>query len=352
MAVFSPRTLAVQLVTLSSATLSALYYAAQAPDTIIRAYGFEIAPWVIFFAVTAFAINSAKPLMMQVAGTPGRGFFRRATAGFTFMVLFIGSMIAVDGVLMKLRSDWAAGRGGVIDNYKMAKKALTDLEAEMASLGPSRPVGEIAAQIAAYPIEMRVWRRSNKCQDISLDETKALCQPILALYREQGVAARKVELEPKIAEARKKLEGLDPPKSADPQAEAWSKATGYDETLIAYGMVAILGLAIEIVACFGTWIAMRPSAGTKKVEANDNGPPAPAKEIHPPPFYRRPRLVKPEHKVIRALRAIDSDVCNRELSDLIGESEGETSKSWKEVQDQLDVWRDGREIRIRLKKTA
>ena len=53
---------------------------------------------------------------------------------------------------------------------------------------------------------------------------------------------------------------MDPPKSADPQAEAWAKATGWDETLVAYAMVAVLGLAIEIVACFGTWIAMQPQA--------------------------------------------------------------------------------------------
>ena len=278
MSVFTPRTLAVQAVTLSSATLSAAYYTAQAPQTAITVHGVEVAPWVIFFAVTAFALDSAKPLMMQVAGTPERGAARRLVAGLTFLVLFVGSMIAVDGMMMKLRSDWAAGRGGAIGHHKEAKKAVEELEAAMAAVGPARPVAEINAQIKAYPIDMVVWRRSKECQEISRDDTKKLCEPILALYQERGRAARRTELEPKLAEARARLAGMDPPKSADPQAEAWSRATGWDETLVAYVMVAVLGLAIEIVACFGTWIAMQPRQSGSP-EAKDNEPPKAAAKV-------------------------------------------------------------------------
>jgi hypothetical protein len=68
---------------------------------------------------------------------------------------------------------------------------------------------------------------------------------------------------------------MDPPKSADPQAEAWARATGWDETLVAYVMVAVLGLAIEIVACFGTWIAMQPPQRGSN-GANAKRPPVPA----------------------------------------------------------------------------
>ncbi len=280
MRTITPRTLAVQAVTLSSATLSATYYATQAPQTAIAVQGVTVAPWVIFFAVTAFALDSAKPLMMQVAGTPERGAIRRLVAGLTFLVLFVGSMIAVDGVMMKLRSDWAAGRGGTIDHYKEAKKAVEELEAVMAAVGLARSVDEIQAQINAHPIDMAVWRRSKSCQEISRDDTKQLCGPILALYQERGRAARRTELEPKLAEARARLAGMDPPKSADPQAEAWSKATGWDETLVAYVMVAVLGLAIEIVACFGTWIAMQPQARAS-TEANNSEPPNTAAKIEP-----------------------------------------------------------------------
>ena len=265
------RTLAIQGVTFSSAALSATYYAAQAPQASIELQGLEIAPWVIFFAVTAFALDTAKPLMMQIAGTPGCGFLRRFAAGVCFLVLFAGSLIAVDGVLLKLRSDWAASRGGTIGLYNNAKKSLIDLEEEMDRLGPSRPVAEINALIAKHPIDMGVWRRSKECQVITRDDTKQLCDPILALYQERGRAARRTELEPKIAEARSKLAGMDPPMSADPQAEALSKVTGWDEAIVAYATVAVLGFAIEVVACFGTWIAMQVPVQPR---ANANAPEA------------------------------------------------------------------------------
>lgn len=280
---FTPRALAVQAVTLSSATLSATYYATVAPQTTFQVHGVDVAPWVIFFAGTAFALDSAKPLMMKVAGTPKRGAGRRIAAFLTFLVLFVGSMIAIDGVLMKLRSDWAADRGGAIGNYQEAKKAVEELEAELAAIGPSRSVDEIQAQIDAHPIDMAVWRRSKSCQEISRDDTKKLCEPILKLYQERGRAARRTELEPKLAEARAKLEGMAPPKSADPQAEAWAKATGWDETLVAYVMVAVLGLAIEIVACFGLWIVMQPPAHGSS-GANDNRPSVPHRVPVPPVF--------------------------------------------------------------------
>ena len=153
---FTPRALAVQAVTLSSATLSATYYATVAPQATFAVHGVNVAPWVIFFAGTAFALDSAKPLMMKVAGTPKRGAIRRVAAFLTFLVLFMGSMIAIDGVLMKLRSDWAADRGGAIGNFQEAKKAVEELEAELAAVGPSRSVDEIQAQIDAHPIDMAV----------------------------------------------------------------------------------------------------------------------------------------------------------------------------------------------------
>ena len=46
------------------------------------------------------------------------------------------------------------------------------------------------------------WAPVEILQEISRDDTKKLCEPILALYQERGRAARRTELEPKLAEAR------------------------------------------------------------------------------------------------------------------------------------------------------
>ncbi|MGL4397651.1 MAG: hypothetical protein ACRCS9_14010 [Hyphomicrobium sp.] len=58
------------------------------------------------------------------------------------------------------------------------------------------------------------------------------------------------------------------------------------------------------------------------------------------------------HKVLRALEREIVPVTNKRLAELIGESEGEASKARKEVLDLLDVWQEGRELRIALKRSA
>lgn len=56
-----------------------------------------------------------------------------------------------------------------------------------------------------------------------------------------------------------------------------------------------------------------------------------------------------DHKVVRALRKARKPVSNSELAGLLGETEGEASKSWREVADHLIVGKQGRELRIALR---
>jgi hypothetical protein len=55
------------------------------------------------------------------------------------------------------------------------------------------------------------------------------------------------------------------------------------------------------------------------------------------------------HKVFRALRKVSKPVSNSELAHLLSETEGEASKSWREIADHLEVHREGRELRIALR---
>lgn len=263
----TPRRIAVQIVAAASATLSAAYYASQAPAVTLTVLDVTLAPWVLFFAVTAFALDLAKPQMMQIAGTTGLGVARRTLAAAVFAVLFVASMIAVDGMLMRMRSDWAAERGNTIAAHREAAAEVKRLAAEMSALGTPRPVAVIQAEVQALKIDLGVWRRSAQCSDISREDTRSACEPVLALYKERGAAARKAEIEPQLAAARAKIERLDPPKSADPQAEALARLIGHDESLVAYGMVALIGLAVELVACFGMWLLQRPAPPSSPASA-------------------------------------------------------------------------------------
>jgi hypothetical protein len=265
MALFSARLPAVQVLTVASASLSAIYYSSQSPTFAVEILGYVLNPAAIGLAITAFALDLVKPEMMRVAGSAGYGFLRRSCATFIFAVLFVASMIAVDGVMARLRSDWAAGRGNAISAYADAKKIVAELEREIELLKNPRPVKVIQAEVEAMKIDMAIWRRSAQCSDISRDDTKEACAPVLELYKERGAAARKAELDPQLTAARTRLMGIEPPKAADPQAEAIAKASGLTETTVSYLMIAILGLAIETVTCFGIWIFQSPKPKTMTI---------------------------------------------------------------------------------------
>jgi hypothetical protein len=75
-----------------------------------------------------------------------------------------------------------------------------------------------------------------------------------------------------------------------------------------------------------------------------------------PPKPRRKRKQLPDnvlnfqqHKVIKALQSESKPVSNARLAELLGETEGEASKSWREVAEFLSVGKHGRELRIALR---
>jgi hypothetical protein len=346
--ILTPRHLAVQVVTLASATLSCTYYGLQAPNVLVTLAGFAINPVAIGLGLTAFALDVLKPEMLRIAGTAGLGGARRIAAGAVFAVLFVASMIAVDGMMMKLRSDWAAGRGNAIQAHKDATADERRLEAELAALGITRPVDAIQADVQAAKIDSWLWKRSKQCSDVTAPESKEACKPILELYKERGAAARKAELEPQLGAARAKLAAIEPPKSADPQAEALAKASGRDVEVISYLLVAIIGFGVEIVACLGLWLLSRPrpaasAAGQGRTTGKAEGP-----------AHGLERLTAAILAAGGKLRAE-----NRDVAALLGVTEGCASKwrkGWRTAGEIVEGKADGRLVvelgRKRLKAVA
>lgn len=81
----------------------------------------------------------------------------------------------------------------------------------------------------------------------------------------------------------------------------------------------------------------------------------------PPKGGRKSKKSKPEnviqfpakHPVVQALERNGGSVAsNRELASLMSVSDGEASKRWQEIEHLLDVRRVGKELRIALRKTA
>ena len=138
------RRAAVQLVTLASATLSAAYYYQQAPIVQVPLGSWvAVNPIAVGLAVTAFALDTVKLEMARVAGDGSADFGRRVAAGLVFGILFLASMLAVDGFLVKLRSDWAATRGHAISDYGDTRRLVTALEAEFSKVAVARTTEQV-----------------------------------------------------------------------------------------------------------------------------------------------------------------------------------------------------------------
>lgn len=86
----------------------------------------------------------------------------------------------------------------------------------------------------------------------------------------------------------------------------------------------------------------------------------PANDLQPPPIDRKPLpsvsqfpvINFQKHKVLKALEREKGPVTNARLAELLGETPGEASKSWREVSEHLEIGKSGKELRIALKRTA
>ncbi|MGE0700372.1 MAG: hypothetical protein AB7O57_14840 [Hyphomicrobiaceae bacterium] len=261
MHILPARQIAVQAVMVASATLSAAYYWGQAPAVIVTVAGVALNPAALGLAATAAALDLSKAQMLQAAGTAGLGWGRRIAAGLVFAVLFVASMIAVDGMLVKMRSDWAGDRSGAMQAHARAKAELARLTVELAKVADAPTIAEVKAQMDAAPVARHVFRRTESCTDVTRPDSFKACKPILDLRKTMASAIRKAEIEPALAQVRAQVAALKPPQAADPQAEAIAKALGIDASVVAYAMIAILGFALELVACMGLWILSKPQAG-------------------------------------------------------------------------------------------
>ena len=258
-----PARAAVETVRIGSAGLSASYYAM---------LGLTVHPLAaVGLGLIAGAADYIKSNALG-AVIDGPGIMRRLIALPLFFVLFIASMIAVDGVLLKLRDALVSGPANVITGHDRASadhKAAAD---ELARLGAVRTPDAISADMDAAPVSRAVFRRTSKCTDITKDASFYACKPILDLRQEMASAIRKRELEAARDKAAKRLDELGPrPSSADPQAEAVAHAAGVSVSTAAWVLIAIVGFAIELCACFGLYVLGHRPAHRP---ANENRPAA------------------------------------------------------------------------------
>jgi len=258
----SPSRVAVGVVCVGSAALSAFYYAEWAPSlaTSIGLAGF------------AAALDLVKTLMFSTAADAvrERRYGAMLGSGVTACLLAVVSMIAVDGMLLKLRKDTGSGREHVMGAHDRAADAYSKARAELASLGQVEPVASLEARLeTTVPVD--VWRRTAKCTDVSKAASREACEPAQRIREQIAKSRRAADLESRIGDARKVLDGSARPAAADPQIEVLSRATGWNEATLLLALTWLAGGAMELVSCFGMALLRSGRTDEQDVEADDVG---------------------------------------------------------------------------------
>lgn len=297
----------------------------------------SIAGAVLVLAAVAVSLSQARAAW--VALTPSGPVRQRIVAGIAACLLLSISITAMASHILEAQRAKVSDEGGARGRYDRAKAAYDTAASELAKLGNPRPVPVIQAEVQSTKIDMSVWRRSQQCADISRDDTKTACEPILKLYVERGAAARKAELQPEVARLRGELGKLDRPAEATASEDAVSGIWAW-----------IMGLGVVFVATFGTVIfarvevtapAQAPTRGAMQHQTSTSAP-------VPPPTNGGTRTTIPaNHPVIVALRR-GPVASNDELANRLGETKGEATKKRGEVHHFLVERRVGRRLEIDL----
>lgn len=231
----------------------------------INGHDVSIAGSVLVLAAVAISLSQARAAWVALTPNPLR---QRIVAGTAGALLLAVSATAMVSHILEAQRAKVADEGGARGAYDRADAAYKRAAAELEALGNPRPVSVIQADVRNFKIDAALWRRSAQCEDATKPDTQAYCEPILALYKERGAAARKTELEPKVAQLRDELASITRPEAATAE-----------ETAIGGYWAWIMGAAVVFVATFGSVIfasptkeSDRPAPETKRIPGNRRPP--------------------------------------------------------------------------------
>ena len=209
----------------------------------IYGHNVSIAGSVLVLAAVAISLSQARAAWVALTPNPLR---QRIVAGLAAALLLAVSATAMVSHILEAQRAKVADEGGARSAYDRAEAAYKRAAGELEALGNPRPVSVIQADVRAFPIDPALWRRSKQCEEATKADTQAYCDPLLKLYKERGVAARKTELEPEVARLRDELANQTRPEAATAQ-----------EATVGGWWAWIMGAAVVFVATFGSVIFAR-----------------------------------------------------------------------------------------------
>ena len=202
-------------------------------------------------SVAADVFKIAAPLL--VLSLWSKRFHILSVAGLTLWLGCVGwSMASAVGFVLSSRGEAIAERAAGVATRHGWEAKVERAETQLATLGNHRPVDVIRAELAAAAVPQHIWRRSRQCVDLTLEESRKACAPVLGLRKELAAAEAAERLEAQLVADRTQLATAAVAGSvADPQASALARLIGVDEATIRTSIALLLAGLIEVGSGLG-----------------------------------------------------------------------------------------------------
>jgi hypothetical protein len=176
-----------------------------------------------------------------------------AIAGLLLWLGCVGwSMTSAVGFVLSSRGDAIAERAAEAATRHGWEAKVERAENQLATLGKYRPPDVIKAELASAGVPVHIWRRSRQCLDLTLEESRLACAPVLGLRKELAAAEAAERLEAQVVAGRTQLATASVAGSVvDPQASALARLIGADEGTIRTGIAVLLAGLIEVGSALG-----------------------------------------------------------------------------------------------------
>ncbi|MEL6979367.1 MAG: hypothetical protein AAGM38_11915 [Pseudomonadota bacterium] len=200
-------------------------------------------------------------------------------AGATLWLLCVAwSLASAVGFAAATREAATATRAAALAETAALGERAARLERLIAGLPAHRPAAAVAAEIDAAAVPRDVWRRTDRCRDVTRPDSLAVCQPVLELRRELAVAEDAARLETDLAATRAALaERPVAGVTADPQAAAIAALFGGEASGVRQTLALVMTGLIELGASIGfTLVALGAGALQGGRSASKRAPPDPA----------------------------------------------------------------------------
>jgi hypothetical protein len=114
-------------------------------------------------------------------------------------------MASAVGFVLSSRGDAIAERAAEAATRHGWEAKVERAESQLATLGKHRPLDVINAELASAAVPLHIWRRSRQCLDLTLEESRLACAPVLGLRKELAAAEAAERLEAQLVAGRTQL---------------------------------------------------------------------------------------------------------------------------------------------------